>query len=331
MTRDAAHHKRVSSWLGVSKRVSGVTGVDDENTLEKYLSRASCDLCILLIGSDEQILPKCTISYPDMCILVVTTYKNMTNPEWFYQQGATDVVSLFEPAIAQHTISRLIDDCLRQQKMQYLQTRHDELQLEVELLRSQQRLSAHRHPKDASNDHFHSTKQSNATNLRTIPEPKIENIVTKSNLRDSATGIPSRKNVLQRFQSMLGSEVKAPRFTAVLVSIMADKNTQRKSVDAPGAQKNVQDMTLYRAADALQKCISQTTIFGRINQNALLLIQPSDIEPVSRNAANRVRESLGTLGGLIDVQSDVHINTMNLPSTTKISADEVLQRLETLT
>jgi len=62
-----------------------------------------------------------------------------------------------------------------------------------------------------------------------------------------------------------------------------------------------------------------------------LLIQSSYDEPVSRDAANRVRDSLGSLGGLIDAQTDVRINTMNLPATTSISANEVVARLEAST
>lgn len=329
MSSDKAHHKQVSGWLGVSKRVNSVTAVSDDVSLTKYLRLTTCHLCILLIDNNEQALPNCILQHPQLRVLVIITTKPSGAPELLYQQGATDVVTLLEPKATQHAISRLIDECVQHFMVEQLERHNEQLQTEVEALRLFVEEPSANLPFQASNDNSHSDAHSRpyANELQFEPAPKIENII-KSNMRDRATGLPSRTTVMQRFTQMLRSDVKAPRFTALLVNILAD---QQSRPGQSGIDKNVQDLTLYRAADAIQHCVAASTIFGRINKNALLLIQPSDIEPASRDAANRVRASLGTLGGLIDADSDIHINTMNLPSSTTISADEVVKKLETLT
>ena len=159
-----------------------------------------------------------------------------------------------------------------------------------------------------------------------MQQPVVENIIENYNPRDSATGLRARISVLKKFQQMLTTEIKAPRFTALLISILTDSDADGQSV----AAKNVQDLSLFRAANTLQKRLGTGIILGRINQNALLLIHSSHNDPVSRNAANRVRDSLGSLGGLVDAATDIHINTMNLPANTSISANEVVARLEAL-
>jgi len=336
MSTDSALHKRVSSWLGVSKRVSSVTAVSDESSLARYLGHAECHLVILVLENDKQALPSATLQYPHLRVLAITAELQTVNSELFYQQGATDVVSLHEPAIAQHAISRLIDECVQQLKLQRLQMHCDTLRAEINAMHSKFNDKPRVQSMKASNDHQHDQGDAAQASFQHMVKPVIENIITKSNLRDSATGLPSRKTVLKRFQSMLLSDIKAPRFTALLIHILTDKKTTDQHSTATSntensAEKNVMDLTLYRAANALQACVATNSILGRVNQNALLLIQPSDVEPVSRDAANRVRQSLGTLGGLIDADNDLHINTVNFPSSTKISADEVVERLETLT
>ncbi len=348
MCNDADNHKLVSGWLGVSKRVQSVTAVSSEYGLNQYLSHAGCQLCILVVDDQDKPLPKCTLAFPQLRVLVITTSNRCSQPDLFYQQGATDVVTLHEPTAAQHAISRLIDECMMQLKLAQAHTQNNALLQENKTLREKLKSDTQVRSMKASNDQLHDLNNTPSTLFSNMNTPIIENIMAKTDLRDNATGLPSRDTVLDRFRKMLLSDVKAPRFTAMLVSIFNEHDTKtnnesgrkrgtrtnRVASDAQGkrlrSQTNVQDLTLHRAADALQKCIAQSTIYGRIGQNALLLIQPSDVEPVPRDAANRVRQSLGSLGGLIDGQNDVHINTMNLPSTTTFSADEVVQQLETL-
>ncbi len=306
--------------------MGSVTAVHDAQSLEKHLINTQCDLCIVVVDDREQILPSCITHYPDMPVLVLTVSRKTGKLHHWFQQGATDVVSLQKPAAAQHAISRLIDECVSKQNQKLLTVRNQQLEQELAYLRSMINSDKRSFAVTASNENLLSKAERVEVSLKRMKQPVVENIIENYKARDLATGLPARTSVLDRFQKMLHSEIKAPRFTAMLVRILSDNNKDEKV----GADKTVQDLTLYRAADALQKRLAKGTIMGRINQNALLLIQSSDDEPVSRDAANRVRDTLGTLGGLIDADTDVHINTMNLPAKTKISADEVVERLEAL-
>ena len=325
LARQDDHHKQVSAWLGVSRRVGSVTAVKDDESLCQQLSSVSnCHLCIVVVDNSEQSLPACTLRYPDMRLLVLTTRRKSGKLTSWLQQGATDAVSMRKSAAAQHAISRLLDECIGEIKQQSLRARIQQLDYEVDYLKSMLQSDKRSFVITASNDTKHSVIRQVESDLQCMKPPEIKDIVAKHRLRDVATGLPARTTVMDRFQKMLQSDIKAPRFTATLVRILTDKNTKEQS----GAEKTVQDLTLYRAADALQKRMVQGTILGRVNQNALLLIQSSDIEPASRDGANRVRKTLGSLGGLIDAKRDVRINTMTLPAKTRLSVDEVVARLE---
>lgn len=325
LAHQVEHHRLVSTWLGVSKRVGSVTAVRDDESLCKQLSSTNnTHICIIVVDNREQVLPACTLRYPGMRLLVLTASNKTGKLTGWLQQGATDVVSLQKSAATQHAISRLIDECVADLKQHHLKTRIAQLDKEVNYLKSMLQSDKRSFAITASNDTQHSATQQVEEDLHCEEEPTLQNIVERQKLRDTATGLPARSSVMERFQNMLQTDITTPRFTALLVRILTDKNKNEQS----GAEKTVQDLTLYRAADVLQKRMVQGTILGRVNKNALLLIQSSDIEPTSRDAANRVRETIGSLGGLIDSDTDVRINTMNLPAKTHISVDEMVARLE---
>jgi len=323
------HHKRVSGWLGVSKRVGSVTAVNDDISLCKHLSVAAAAICILVVENREQPLPACILRYPQMPVLVLSVGGKTGKLLQWLQQGATDVVSLKKTAAAQHAISRLIDQCTLQQRQRYLETRTRQLEQEVAYLKSMLQSDKRSFALSASNDNTHDSLLQLESDLRQTERPLIENVVAKQQARDEATGLPARRSVLRRFQSLLQADIKPPKFTAMLVRILTSNSTdERPAPHTNGAAKTVQDLTLYRAASALQKSMGPDSIIGRVNQNALLLIQSSGSDTVSRNAANQVRETLGSLGGLIDGGTDVRINTMTLPSKSRFTANDVVARLE---
>jgi len=259
-----------------------------------------------------------------MRVLVLINHRKSGKLGYWLQQGATDIVSLRKTVAVQHAIGRMIDECTSTMKQQALATRIQQLEHEASYLKSMLQSDKRSFAITASNDTLHSVTNQVESDLHCIEQPAMKNITAPQKKRDAATGLPARNSVMHRFQKMLQSDIKAPRFTAMLVRILTDKNTKEKS----GAEKTVQDLTLYRAADALQKRMAAGTLLGRVNQNALLLIQSSDVEPASRDAANRVRETIGSLGGLINAETDVRINTMTLPAKTRISVDEVVSKLE---
>lgn len=136
---------------------------------------------------------------------------------------------------------------------------------------------------------------------------------------DSVTGLPARTSVVQRFQKLLQSPGSVGRYTAMLVQLPDNEQSL--------VSRTLQDLTVYRAADALQQHFKKDTLLGRTSQNALLLIRPATTTETSRVTANRVRKVLGSLGGLVDPPSNVRINTLTLASSS-LSAREVMARLE---
>jgi len=154
------------------------------------------------------------------------------------------------------------------------------------------------------------------------PAPTSARLQTDTEV-DSVTGLPARTSVVRRFQKLLQSPRAAGRYTAMLVQLPDSES----SVSGSGVSRTLQDLTVYRAADALQQHFKKDTLLGRTSQNALLLIRPVTSIETSRVTANRVRKVLGSLGGLVDPPSNVRINTLTLASSS-LSAHEVMARLE---
>jgi len=327
LSKQHEHHKVISTWLGESEHVGGVTAVVDEASLDKHLSYAQVQLCIVVLQKHEHTLPACIMRHSQLPVLVLNTSRKPGKFKKLFHQGASEVVSLRNTSAAKHAVHRLIAESILRQKQHALLRHIRQLKEEVAYLQSILKSGKTTIALTAANDAEHSDADRVIANLKQMQQPVVENIISNYKPRDITTGLKARVSALERLEQMLKSEIKAPRFTALLVSILADSDTRAPA----GGAKNVQDLTLYRAADALQKRLNTGTILGRINKHALLLIQSSDDEPVSRDAANRVRDTLGSLGGLIDAETDVHINTMNLPATTCISANEVVARLEAST
>lgn len=319
----------VSAWLSVSKRIAHVAVVQDEDSLCQQLSDSNnCNLCIIVVDREETALPACTLHYPDMRLLVLTANQQTGKFMHWLQQGATDVVTMHEFEAAQHAISRLIDECVADLQQGSLRNRIEQLEHETQFLKSMLEKEKRSFVISASNDAQHERDNQSVSarvedDLRCDEAPQIKNVIADEKLSDMNSDSLAQASVVERFHSMMNTEVKAPRFTAMLVRILGDKDIE----DLTGDEKTAQDLTLFRAVDTLQKNLVKGTILGRVKGNALLLIQSSDIEPVSRDAANRVRDTLGSLGGLIDSERDIHINTMTLPAKTRISVDEMVTRL----
>jgi len=154
--------------------------------------------------------------------------------------------------------------------------------------------------------------------VKNLPEQNVPEQNT-----DSVTGLLARDSMLQGFQRLLQSGRHSKRYTALLVQLVTAEESARTAV----VNRTLQDLTIYRAADTLQRNFVGNTLVGRVSHNALLLIRPSTAVDASRLAANRVRDVLGSLGGLLDAPNEIRINTLNLAATA-MSASEVVARLE---
>ena len=75
LSHDDEHHKQISQWLGVSKRVGLVTAVDNEKSLSQHLVNTRYHLCVIVVDNREQTLPGRILRYPD-----TVSYTHLTLP-----------------------------------------------------------------------------------------------------------------------------------------------------------------------------------------------------------------------------------------------------------
>ncbi len=293
-------------WLSVSKRIASIECAHNEQALRKQLAITQRQLVIYIAEHRNQILPAYLLRYPDTRVLVLTPKRKLGGFIQWLQQGATDIVSLQKPVMVQHALSRLIDECVQNIKLNQLIERNRELEA---ILAAQSTFTIDLQAGDKSNAKKVNTKSQ-------INLPVLDT--------DSATGLPARSTVLKNFEQLLKNGEKQARYTAMLVRVFTAENS--KSVETR-SDKSRQDLSLYRAANLLQYKVKGGSLIGRIDDNALLLIQAADAATGSREVANKVRQSLGSLGGLIESARDVRINTLNLSSSV-MSANEVVERLE---
>lgn len=289
------HQAMVLQWLSVSKRITALATVGNHAALRKQLAVEHYHLLVFVASSRDQVLPACLLRYPETRTLVITNRRKVRDYVDWCQQGATDIVSLQKPELVQHALSRLIDERQQSVRLANMTAKNMILQQQLDALSDQQ---------PPSNSEI-------AANTRTIAT-------------DSVTGLPARSTLLEHFENLLKTQKKAKRYTAMLVRVFAGKQHTSESVQA---DKTLQDLSLYRAANLLQQRVSAGSLLGRVNDNALLLIQPADAANGSRVVANQIRRTLGSLGGLVESATDVRIDTLNL-SASSISASEAVERLE---
>lgn len=139
---------------------------------------------------------------------------------------------------------------------------------------------------------------------------------------DSVTGLLVRDSLTQRLQSLLQSSDTDTRYTALLITLPIPDNASHFS----GVDRTLQDLLIYRAANSIGQYFTSDTLLGRTGINTLMMARPANGEH-SRKLAVRIRDALGSLGGLIDDPSSVSIKTLTLATNT-LSAIEVVERLE---
>lgn len=139
---------------------------------------------------------------------------------------------------------------------------------------------------------------------------------------DSVTGLLVRDSLTQRLQSLLQSSDTDTRYTTLLLTLPIADNASHFS----GVDRTLQDLMIYRAANSIEQYFTTNTLLGRTGINRLMITRPAASEH-SRKLAARVRDAIGSLGGLIDDPSSITIKTLTLATNT-LSAIEVVERLE---
>jgi len=347
MATDPGHHQLVSTWLGATGLVGSVTAVVDSNGLCAQMRNTPRQLCILVPEEHQHMLPSCLWDFEATKVLVLTTNRKTGKQSSWLEQGAADVVSLKKPLIAQHVISRLVQDCIQQMQRAYFEQRTAELKQEVAALKQLMKADrtggianastlidasvfAETSTLQPSNDAF-SADATQAMPKRVMPVVAHDSV-------DAATGLPTRMAATERFELELDSQrltfdtldlndtsAKAvERRTVMLLQFVDVANNQEDSV----VDQNLQDLILCRAANTLQTHLQSNRLLGRTDRQSLLVLFKGESNTISRHAANWVRERLGTLDGLIEPEKNVRIYTMNLASNIRLTADEIVCRLE---
>ncbi len=85
---------------------------------------------------------------------------------------------------------------------------------------------------------------------------------------------------------------------------------------------------MYRAADRLTQTLRTNTLLGRLSDHRLLIIKQLANDEAPRMLATGIRQSLGSLGGLLGSNDTVRINTVNICGKPGASAEGLVSRLE---
>jgi len=292
LARDIAHHRIISTWLGLDKRVASVTAVYDSDSLEHHLNSARSELCIVVAEQRDNFLPKSLKTQAELKTLVLTDNRKTGSVAKWLQQGATDVVSLKKPTVAQHAITRMIDESVMRKSS-------PDISLEPA-------------------SPVQSSQESKA-----IQKKSFDRLAFKT--ADTTVSNPSqvRASLLGQFDSQLRQPGKK-RLSAMSVCFFADDTAPAESSVA----KDIQALILKRASSLLKRQLSPKALLGQLNYNTLLLVLDNEHIPVSRNAANVVRDALGNLGGLLESASDIRIHTITVTSNTSNDASSIIARLE---
>lgn len=327
------YHQQVSTWLGFSKRVGSVTSVETDNAVAKFLASASSDLAIIVVSDNSQSLPACLQQHAELPVLVLTENKEPRDLAQWFQQGATDVVSIQNTVTVQHAISRLIDEHSLKQRLAVLEQQVQDTQLQnqylKQILERGSRFMSNRVQSSTTATQSPHVEKTQTVALRTIKGRynfkhlnKTQHVEPQSDISKSNT----RANLLNRFQTFLQSNKKPKRYTALLVRVLKQSDEA-----SPGdSAKRSHTPTLHKAAQALKARLREATVMGQLNDNALVIVQDTDKENTSRDTANQVRDLLSSLEGISDTKKDVRINTLTLRNSGKLSAEEAVERLESL-
>jgi len=126
---------RVTEVLRISARVGDITPCRTDKALRTELQQRAPwnmpDFVVLVVSHRE--LPPCLLRYPDLRVLVLTSYRKVGSLTTWLQQGASDVASLARPKQMQHALARTIDDSAMERRVGLLAS---------ELLRSEARYSS---------------------------------------------------------------------------------------------------------------------------------------------------------------------------------------------
>jgi len=178
LSKQQEHHKLVSTWLGESHCVGGVTAVADDKHLKKHLNEAQVHLCIVVLEKHERALPACLQHYVDTPVLVLTDGNKPAKLKTLFQQGASEVVSLRKSTLAKHAINRLLKQCRSTQKLRLLQTHIQYLEKEVAYLQSILKINKRSIVPDAANDEAHGEADRVVAQLKMCRQPVIENVIS---------------------------------------------------------------------------------------------------------------------------------------------------------
>ena len=346
------YHQLVSTWLGFSRRVGSVTSVESDSAAAKYLASANSDLAIIVVPDNSQSLPSCLQQYSELPVLVLTEHKEPRELSQWFQQGATDVVSIQNSAAVQHAISRLIDEHTLKQKLVLLDHQVQDLLLQNQYLkqilekdlrfpnirptvRDKIQTPAPKINTETTVEKITIKGRYNFKHLDHVENPraaqrissaKPAELVAAERLADQTHKPNTRKKMLDRFHRFLQSNNKSKRYTALLVRVL----NQPASSAIGDTTSHSDTSSLQSALRALKLRLNQATVMGQLNDDALLIVQDTDKENTSRDTANQVRALLGSLDGITDAKKEVRINTLTLRNNSKFSAAEAIERLESL-
>ncbi len=347
LAENPEHHKTISEWLGVSKRVGSVTSVYDKNSLRMQLEETICHIAIEVVTDSKQHLISNTAASSDTRVLVVTESRKTGNRQHWYQQGASDIASLKKPDDVRHSISRLIDECVMQLSLRLMAASTERLKTELEALKRSQNhplTEQETPPQSPVSDSQNVSSGLSTQTLSTLTGLDVGSI-SRSNmvadwltaapanqpvgeqpyLYDRDTGLPLRAELLRRLQHWL-RVLKHEHLTAMLVEIDC-KQDGKATLLHPTVEQSRITSALQMAASVLVQHSPSSSLIGRSSTNALMRIDRSSSSKTGREAVNELRHLL-RFEAASHGNVAVRLHSISLPRLSSSQAKQVFTRLE---
>jgi len=351
--RDLSSKPQVSTRLRQLAAISQIDEISSLAQLRDHLSRHPYHFAIIVLDHADDNLPACLLRYPELKVLVITPSRKAGPIDPWRTQGASDIVSSHRPEKMKHAINRIVEESHVRAQLHAIQKKLDsQNRLQQILLDSRKDavmlwqhgtiVESNRLFDDLINCHSSDNHSRSIEWKRWVSAPSYAELNTSE---QPLVGSVNLSNHLgQRFETKIES-IMLDTGKAKLIKINTRPLDQRAwddiSVDSATGMlltkpfilrsqdkgnSTVKELLSYRIATLLKQEFSSLSLIGRTGPTKMTLLPLSPVSS-SQGLSGRIRQTLGTIGGLVEDRQSVRIKTLSL-STSHLCAMEVMDRLE---
>lgn len=312
-----------------SSRVGRVEVLDDDFALGHALVAQRQDLVVLVLSAPDAALPRCLLKHPEVRVLVVAPDGVCGTLTRWLQQGADDLICPDDTDAYDHALSRLLDACslsatARRQAMIIDVQRQ---RIEAMMARSIPSATPSTTARSSETDRRNAVPQRRGLNLlRRSRKPRPDERTPRTVRDADSDGLAGRPASMKRLLALAARPYRTASH-AVVVQVTLP-------FAAPGQatsrlDNTIADLAIYRAADALRRYAPKRLLLGRVRKNRLLMLieMPATAGTDLSARETRLREQLGTLGGLLLAADELDIDMLRAPLAS-VAVPSLIDRME---